>query len=41
MVKVPLAVCIRSVQAGIYPNAWVAAERISAAAGDLLTYHAF
>ncbi len=32
-VKVPLAVCIRSVQAGVYPNAFAAARSITAAAG--------
>lgn len=32
-VKVPLAVCIRSVQAGIYPNPFVAARTITKAAG--------
>lgn len=32
-VKVPLAVCIRSVQAGVYPNAFQAASSITAAAG--------
>ena len=39
MVKVPLAVCIRSVQAGVYPNAWVAACRICSAAGALAAGH--
>ena len=33
VVKVPLAVCIRSVQAGVYPSAPTAAARIVAAAG--------
>eukprot|EP00798_Chlamydomonas_sp_ICE-L_P018391 gene18391-24862_t len=33
LVKVPLAVCIRSVQAGIYPNAFNAANSIVTAAG--------
>eukprot|EP01026_Neomeris_dumetosa_P082996 TRINITY_DN957_c0_g1_i1.p1 TRINITY_DN957_c0_g1~~TRINITY_DN957_c0_g1_i1.p1 ORF type:complete len:354 (-),score=52.75 TRINITY_DN957_c0_g1_i1:1350-2411(-) len=33
VVKVPLAVCIRSVQAGIYPNAFTAASSIVKAAG--------
>jgi len=33
VVKVPLAVCIRSVQAGVYPNVVVAAKAITAAAG--------
>lgn len=33
VVKVPLAVCIRSVQAGVYPNAMNAASSIVAAAG--------
>lgn len=33
VVKVPLAVCIRSVQAGVYPNALVAAGSIVKAAG--------
>jgi solute carrier family 25 (mitochondrial S-adenosylmethionine transporter), member 26 len=32
-VKVPLAVCIRSVQAGVYPNVLAAARSITAAAG--------
>jgi len=32
-VKVPLAVCIRSVQAGVYPNAFNAARQIVATAG--------
>lgn len=32
-VKVPIAVCIRSVQAGLYPNVFVAAQSISQAAG--------
>ncbi|GLI65671.1 hypothetical protein VaNZ11_009275 [Volvox africanus] len=32
-VKVPLAVCIRSVQAGVYPNVFSAARSITAAAG--------
>lgn len=32
-VKVPLAVCIRSVQAGVYPNVFQAASSITAAAG--------
>lgn len=32
-VKVPLAVCIRSVQAGVYPNPIVAARTITKAAG--------
>ncbi|GIL92071.1 hypothetical protein Vretimale_14952 [Volvox reticuliferus] len=32
-VKVPLAVCIRSVQAGVYPNVFAAARSITAAAG--------
>lgn len=34
VVKVPLAVCIRSVQAGVYPNAFNAARSIVAAAGE-------
>jgi hypothetical protein len=33
VVKVPIAVCIRSVQAGVYPNVVVAAKSITAAAG--------
>jgi solute carrier family 25 (mitochondrial S-adenosylmethionine transporter), member 26 len=33
VVKVPIAVCIRSVQAGVYPNALGAARAIVAAAG--------
>ena len=33
IVKVPLAVCIRSVQAGVYPNVFKAASEISTAAG--------
>ena len=33
VVKVPLAVCIRSVQAGVYPNVFKAASAITAAAG--------
>lgn len=33
VVKVPLAVCIRSVQAGVYPNVFAAAKSIIAAAG--------
>lgn len=33
VVKVPLAVCIRSVQAGVYPNVFVAAKSITNAAG--------
>lgn len=33
VVKVPIAVCIRSVQAGVYPNAVGAARSIIAAAG--------
>lgn len=33
VVKVPLAVCIRSVQAGVYPNAVIAAGSIVKAAG--------
>lgn len=33
VVKVPLAVCIRSVQAGIYPNVFSACNSITAAAG--------
>ncbi|KAG2450253.1 hypothetical protein HYH02_004765 [Chlamydomonas schloesseri] len=32
-VKVPLAVCIRSVQAGVYPNVFAAARSITSAAG--------
>jgi len=32
-VKVPIAVCIRSVQAGVYPNVAVAARAITSAAG--------
>ena len=35
IVKVPLAVCIRSVQAGVYPNVIKAASEISTAAGKL------
>ncbi len=37
IVKVPLAVCIRSVQAGVYPNVIKAASEITAAAGGCLT----
>ncbi len=33
VVKVPLAVCIRSVQAGVYPNVFSAARSITSAAG--------
>uniref|UniRef100_A0A7S0UU78 Mitochondrial carrier protein n=1 Tax=Polytomella parva TaxID=51329 RepID=A0A7S0UU78_9CHLO len=33
LVKVPLAVCIRSVQAGVYPNVFAAAKSIVAKAG--------
>ncbi|GBF94675.1 mitochondrial carrier protein [Raphidocelis subcapitata] len=33
VVKVPLAVCIRSVQAGVYPNVFAAASSITHAAG--------
>jgi hypothetical protein len=33
IVKVPLAVCIRSVQAGVYPNVFKAASSITKAAG--------
>jgi hypothetical protein len=33
VVKVPLAVCIRSVQAGVYPNVFAAASSITAKAG--------
>ncbi|GBF92137.1 mitochondrial carrier protein [Raphidocelis subcapitata] len=33
VVKVPIAVCIRSVQAGVYPNVVVAARSITGAAG--------
>ncbi len=33
MVKVPIAVCIRSVQAGVYPNALVAARSVVQKAG--------
>ena len=33
VVKVPLAVCIRSVQAGVYPNVFKAASSITEAAG--------
>eukprot|EP00879_Flechtneria_rotunda_P001067 GHRR01001206.1.p1 GENE.GHRR01001206.1~~GHRR01001206.1.p1 ORF type:complete len:585 (+),score=212.30 GHRR01001206.1:753-2507(+) len=33
VVKVPLAVCIRSVQAGVYPNVFAAANSITAKAG--------
>ena len=33
IVKVPLAVCIRSVQAGAYPNAFAAARSIVDTAG--------
>ncbi|KAI8469511.1 MAG: mitochondrial carrier domain-containing protein [Monoraphidium minutum] len=33
VVKVPLAVCIRSVQAGVYPNVFAAAASITRAAG--------
>lgn len=33
VVKVPLAVCIRSVQAGVYPNAFAAGRAIVGAAG--------
>ncbi len=32
-VKVPLAVCIRSVQAGVYPNVFQAGKSITQAAG--------
>ena len=35
IVKVPLAVCIRSVQAGVYPNVIKAASEITSAAGKL------
>lgn len=34
IVKVPLAVCIRSVQAGVYPNVIKAASEITSAAGE-------
>ena len=37
IVKVPLAVCIRSVQAGVYPNVIKAASEITTAAGGLLS----
>jgi len=33
IVKVPLAVCVRSVQAGAYPNAFAAAKAIVDSAG--------
>jgi solute carrier family 25 S-adenosylmethionine transporter 26 len=33
VVKVPIAVCIRSVQAGVYPNVVAAAKSITGAAG--------
>lgn len=33
VVKVPIAVCIRSVQAGVYPNVVQAARSITNAAG--------
>lgn len=33
VVKVPIAVCIRSVQAGVYPNVFAAAREITRAAG--------
>ncbi|KXZ54883.1 hypothetical protein GPECTOR_4g955 [Gonium pectorale] len=33
VVKVPIAVCIRSVQAGVYPNVFVAARSVVARAG--------
>jgi solute carrier family 25 S-adenosylmethionine transporter 26 len=33
VVKVPLAVCIRSVQAGVYPNVFAAAKSITSKAG--------
>jgi solute carrier family 25 S-adenosylmethionine transporter 26 len=33
VVKVPIAVCIRSVQAGIYPDVFAAARSITKAAG--------
>ncbi len=33
VVKVPLAVCIRSVQAGVYPNFYAAAKSIVDKAG--------
>jgi solute carrier family 25 S-adenosylmethionine transporter 26 len=33
VVKVPLAVCIRSVQAGVYPNVFAAASSITSKAG--------
>ena len=36
IVKVPLAVCIRSVQAGVYPNVIKAASEITTAAGGFL-----
>ena len=35
VVKVPLAVCIRSVQAGVYPNVFRAAGSIVDAAGAI------
>jgi hypothetical protein len=38
IVKVPLAVCIRSVQAGVYPNVIKAASEITAAAGRSLCH---
>jgi len=38
IVKVPLAVCIRSVQAGVYPNVIKAASEITAAAGESLCH---
>ncbi len=33
VVKVPIAVCIRSVQAGVYPNVFAAARSVVAKAG--------
>jgi len=39
VVKVPLAVCIRSVQAGVYPNVFTAASSITAKAGPARLVH--
>eukprot|EP00899_Mesostigma_viride_P014879 jgi/Mesvir1/23392/Mv21087-RA.1 len=38
VVKIPAAVCIRSVQANVYPNVWTAARRIVKAVGPLGLY---
>ena len=40
VVKVPLAVCIRSVQAGVYPNVIKAAQEIVQAAGQQTSFAA-